>query len=210
MRGHHHHVLHLVVSTPAELITRVYPNGKLGGLAMDNQPPGALGEFVKVVVRVRRPPREFTFSGQIAWARRKASKQLQVSYGVDFAGDEDATVTRMLAFARDEVPADATRFERRVPVGLPIKLLHGNRTRKDWLTDLSHGGAFVRTWNPIEVDEIVELVIRPPSSLFSVHLNGRVAWVRRGGEAPGMGIEFLDLTGTLRRDVDKLIGRARA
>lgn len=201
--------MHLVVDTPGDLLARYYPNGKLGGLSVNGQPPGALGEFVRLTVRVRKPPREFVFDAQIAWARRKPSKQLHECYGVDFRAEDDATIGRMLAFARNEVSPESTRLERRIQLELPIKLLHGKTSRKERLADLSHGGAFVRTWDPIDVGEIVELVVRPPASLFSLHLKGRVAWVRRVGDAAGMGIEFYDLDGSLRRDVDKLLNLAR-
>lgn len=201
--------LHLIVAAPGDLLPRFYPNGKLGGLSLDGGWPGALGEFVKLTVRVRKPPREFVFQGQVAWARRKGSKQLVECFGVDFQPDDDTTLNRMLAFARNEVSAETTRLERRVEIELPIKLLHGKTSRRERLADLSHGGAFVRTWDPLDVDEVVELVVRPPSSLFSLHLKGRVAWVRRVGDASGMGIEFYDLDGSLRRDVDKLLARLR-
>lgn len=203
------HQLHLIVAAPGDLLPRFYPNGKLGGLSVDGGWPGALGEFVTLTVRVRKPPREFVFLGQVAWARRKGSKQLLECFGVDFQPDDDTTINRMLAFARNEVSAETTRLERRVEIELPIKLLHGKTSRRERLADLSHGGAFVRTWDPLDVDEVVELVVRPPSSLFSLHLKGRVAWVRRVGDASGMGIEFFDLDGSLRRDVDKLLARLR-
>lgn len=198
--------LHLIVSTPGDLLRRFYPNGKLGGVSLDGQPPGALGELVTVMVRVRKPPREFVFGGQVAWARRKGSKQLHECYGVDFRDDDDATIGRMLAFAREEVSAESTRLKRRVQVEFPIKLVHGKTSRRERLADLSHGGAFVRTWDPLNVDEVVELVVRPKAALFPLHLRGRVAWVRRVGDA-GMGIEFFDLDGSLRRDVDRLLGK---
>lgn len=203
------HTVQLVVPTPGDLLPRFYPNGKQGGLSVDGQPPGALGEFVKVTVRVRKPPREFTLTGQLAWARLKGSKQLHECYGVDFQPDDDGTIARMLAFARNELPAETMRHERRVQVELPIKLIHGGQSRRERLADLSYGGAFVRTWDPLEVDENVELVVRPPSSLFSLHFKGRVAWVRRLGEVSGMGVEFFDLDGGLRQAVDRLLGRGR-
>lgn len=203
------HQLHLIVAAPGDLLPRFYPNGKLGGLSVDGGWPGALGEFVTLHVRVRKPPREFVFLGQVAWARRKGSRQLLECFGVDFQADDDATISRMLAFARNEVSAETTRLERRVEIELPIKLLHGKTSRRERLADLSHGGAFVRTWDPLDVDEVVELVVRPPSSLFSLRLKGRVAWVRRVGDASGMGIEFFDLQGSLRRDVDRLLARLR-
>jgi Tfp pilus assembly protein PilZ len=197
--------LEIDVNRPSDLLPRVYPNGKLGGLTIRGAPPANLGEFLAVTVRVKKPSRAFSFVGQLAWARRKGSKQLSESYGIDFQPEDDATVARMLAFARNEVGPEATRLEARIPVAVAIKLIHGGQERREQLADVSYGGAFVRTWNVLDVDSLVEVVVRPKRALFSVRLSGRVAWVRKLGDSPGMGIEFFDLDGSLRQRVERLI-----
>ena len=197
----------LEVASPSDLLARHYPNGKLGGLSIEGLCPGALGEFVQLTVRVRRPSREFSLRGQLAWARHKGSKMLAECFGVDFMPEDDAVRLRLLAFARAEVSAYATRLEQRVQVELPVRVLHDGLVRKEFLADLSTGGALIRTSDPIGLGERVELVVRPRLSLLGVHVKGRVAWVRRTGQHPGMGIEFIDADGSARARVDRLLAR---
>jgi uncharacterized protein (TIGR02266 family) len=197
----------LTVGQPHELAERYYPNGKLGGLALDGKTPGPLGTEVQLTVQVRVPPRTFVVRGQLAWARHKAPRGQLASFGVDFLPEDDATRVRLLAFARSEVDATATRLEERLQVELPVRLVHDGTVRRELLADLSPGGAFVRTWNPLQPGEQVELALRPPRSLTTLHVKGRVAWARTTGDHPGMGIEFIDGPLEVRSKVQRLLAK---
>jgi uncharacterized protein (TIGR02266 family) len=206
----------LVVETPSELINRYYPNGKLGGLRVDGKRPAALGSSLTLTVKVKRPAREFNVRGQLAWVRHEAPRQ-PPSFGVDFLPAEDGTRVRLLAFARDEVPAEAVRAERRVPVELPVRLLHDGHERREVLADLSTGGAFVRTPDPLAAGELVQLFLKQPGSFAALRgtlsLKGYVAWSRNEGEQAGMGIEFVVDEATrakLQRLLARLDGRLSA
>jgi uncharacterized protein (TIGR02266 family) len=161
---------------------------------------------VTLVVQVKRPSREFAARGQVAW-RRVATQTQGADFGVDFLPTDDAALRRLLAFARSELAVEATRLEMRVPCELAVRVLHGGRVRHERLADLSHGGAFIRTWNPLPQSERVQLLLRPPMSLLPVQLNGRVAWVRKTGQHAGMGIEFIDTDGSGRALVERLVDR---
>jgi uncharacterized protein (TIGR02266 family) len=197
----------LTVGQPHELAERYYPNGKLGGLSVDGKAPGPLGMRVQLKVRVKKPARTFVVKGQLAWARHKAPRGQTAAFGVDFLPEDDATRVRLLAFARNELEEGATRLEDRLQVELPVRLVHEGTTRKEFLADLSAGGAFVRTWNPLEPGELVELSVRPPRSLMSLTLKGRVAWRRTTGQHTGMGIAFEDDGHGARERVEKLLAR---
>jgi Tfp pilus assembly protein PilZ len=164
-----------------------------------------LGDHVVLTVRVWRPPREFIVHGQLAWARRKASKQLGESFGIDFLASDEGRRGRLLAFARNELTDDLTRLEPRVQVELPVRVLFGGRSRSEFLADLSPGGAFIRTWAPLEPNLRVELLVRPPRSLLGLQLFGRVAWQRNAGADPGMGIEFLNNDLIVRERIKRLL-----
>lgn len=197
----------LSVAQPHDLVERYYPNGKLGGLSVEGQPPGALGQLVLLTVRVKKPVREFVLRGQLAWARHKAAKGQPASFGIDFLPEDDAVRVRLMAFARNEVGDASTRLDRRLQVELPVRLVHRGKARREFLADLSTGGAFVRTWNPIPNGEFVELFVRPPLSISSLHLPGYVVWTRGAGKDAGMGIEFLrdlELQGKLQKLLGKL------
>lgn len=197
----------LAVGQPHELAERYYPNGKLGGLTLEGKAPGSLGMLVQLTVQVKKPSRTFVVKGQLAWARHQAARGQTPAFGVDFLPEDDATRVRLLAFARDEVEDRATRLEDRLQVELPVRLVHEGTTRKEYLADLSAGGAFVRTWNPLQPGEQVELAVRPPRSLMSFSLKGRVAWTRTTGQHPGMGIAFDDDDGGARERVEKLLAK---
>ncbi len=202
----------LVVETPRELINRYYPNGRLGGLRVDGKRPTTLGANLVLLVKVKQPAREFTVHGQLAWVRHEAPRQ-PPSFGVDFLPAEDGTRTRLLAFARDEVPAEAVRVERRVQVELPVRLVHDGRERRETLADLSSGGAFVRTPEPLASGELVQLSLKPPGSFAALRgaltVKGYVVWSRPEGEQAGMGIEFV-VDETTRAKLLRLLARLDA
>ncbi len=197
----------LEVAEPRQVLERHYPNGRLGGLTIDGRPPGALGQHVVMTVRVKKPARDFAVHGQLAWARRKASKQLGESFGVDFLPSDDAVRLRLLAFARNELTDDVTRLEPRIAVELPARVIFGGRSRSEFLADLSPSGAFIRTWDPLEPGLHIELLVRPPRTILGLQLLGRVAWQRNAGTDPGMGIEFLNSDPIIRERIRRLLER---
>jgi uncharacterized protein (TIGR02266 family) len=196
----------LTVERPEELLASYFPNGKRGGLTIPGSPPGALGHKVRLLVKVQAPAREFELVGLIAW-RRKGSKTLAASWGMELLPEDDAVRERLLAFANKQVDSQALRVEPRRPVELTVKLVHGGGERKELLADLSTGGAFIRTRHPLSQGEPVELVVRPPLSFSSVTLAGRVAWARGGGPAAGMGVMFVDPSGAQKETLRKLLSK---
>lgn len=196
----------LDVASPAEILGRYFPNGKLGGLTVDGPSPSALGQLVELVVRVAQPPREFNLRGQLSWARHRGSRQLKECFGIDFLAHDDSS-QRLLAFARQDLGAHATRGEPRLTTELAVRITHNGFVRREFLADLSPGGAFVRSGNPLPVGEQAQLLLRPPGALTSMTLNSRVTWVRSTGSAPGMGLMFLDEDPKLRQRLDKLLSR---
>lgn len=196
----------LVVGSPVELAERYYPNGRLGGLAVPTRSPGALGQLVTLKVMVRRPSRVFLIHGQLAWVRHKPGPGQPAAFGVDFLPQDDATRRKLLAFARQEVSGDVVRAELRHQVELKVRLVHEGRERRELVADLSTGGAFVRTWNPLPVGASVQVSLRPPLSLSALALAARVAWVRLAGEHPGMGLEFEHDAASMRK-VRRLVAK---
>lgn len=196
----------LRVGSPAELAERYYPNGRLGGLSIEGKSPGALGQLVLLKVDVVRPARQFVLHGQLAWVRHKSGGPNQpTGFGIDFLPEDDATRVRLLAFARAEVPSDAIRADQRQQVELKVRMVHEGLQRKELVADLSPGGAFVRSWNPLPVGAKVELSLRLPLTFSALELKGHVAWVRRAGEHPGMGIEFVHENDGGRAKLEKVL-----
>ena len=116
-------------------------------------------------------------------------------------------VEHLLNVARNELTDDVTRLEPRMAVELPARIIFGGRSRSEFLADLSPSGAFIRTWDPLEPNLHVELLVRPPRSILGLQLLGRVAWQRNAGTDPGMGIEFLNNDPIIRERIRRLLER---
>ena len=82
------------------------------------------------------------------------------------------------------------------------------RSAEETTANLSRGGAYLRSWEPLEPGRRVVVAIDLASGR-ELQLTGRVVWTRRelrpvqirNVEAPGYGIEFL---GSSRRELDRL------
>ncbi len=185
------HAVRLEVALPADLLHRYYPNGRLGGLRVDGRPPGQLGQLVELFVTVEQPRREFALRGQLAWARYQTTDTQKESFGIDLQGDEEA-VHRLIQFANASLDAESLRAEPRLSVELPVRLVAHGVQRKEIAADLSLTGAFVRSGQPLEPGQTLELKLRAPGNLLSSSFKAKVRWSRRTGDATGMGLEFTD------------------
>jgi uncharacterized protein (TIGR02266 family) len=83
----------------------------------------------------------------------------------------------------------------------------------DWATDISRGGLFINTRNPLAVGTAVKLIIQLPGAEFPLDLSGRVTRVvdldERGGSPPGMAVEFLGVDAERRAGLEELVERLR-
>jgi uncharacterized protein (TIGR02266 family) len=194
----------LHVATPEELDSKFYPNGRLGGLAVEGPSPGSLGQQVKLTVVVRQPARRFEVQTQLAWARHKPGPNQPADFGLDFLAEDEGVRTRLLAFARQQLASGATRADFRHSVELEIRLVHEGEQRRELIADISRGGAFVSTENPLPVGAAVQFFLRPPRAFVSLELFATVVWVRTAGAHPGMGLQF-ETTRASREKLEKLI-----
>ncbi len=199
--------VNLSFPSPNDLRDRLYVNGRLGGVTIDGEPTRELGEEVRLFISFERPAREFVVHGRIAWVRRKASKNLGFSYGVDFVDAQGELALRLVAFAKNEVAEYAMRNQRRVVLEAKVTVQLGEVVRVERLVDLSLGGAFIRTETPMPQDSVVELKVRFPGALLSTRIKARVAWTRSSTPEPGMGLEFIDEDGQLRARLLKLLSK---
>jgi len=86
------------------------------------------------------------------------------------------------------------------------------RSVEETTANLSHGGAYLRSWEPLEAGRRVVVAI-DLSSGEEVQLTGRVIWTRRelrpvrtrDIEATGYGIEFFGLSSRELASLDRLI-----
>ncbi len=197
----------LTVGGPTELVSRYYPNGKWGGLTIEGACLGALGDRVTLTVTVLKPRLQVALDGKIGWARRKATRELNLAWGVDVADTSDVVWEKLLAVARQELQPEALRSAARIEVALPVRLSWANKESRETLIDLSVGGAFVRTHEAIPAGMQVGLAVRVPGALLATRLSGRVAWTRHIGAAPGIGIRFDAVSPDMQKIVQRLMER---
>jgi uncharacterized protein (TIGR02266 family) len=83
----------------------------------------------------------------------------------------------------------------------------------DWATNISEGGLFINTRNPLPVGTAVKLLIQLPGA-SSFQLDGRVTRVtefdNHANMVPGMGVEFTGVDDGRRREIEGIVERLRA
>src|SRR3954462_6069513 len=83
----------------------------------------------------------------------------------------------------------------------------------DWAVNISRGGIFINTRNPLAVGTTVRLIISLPDTAFPFDLSGRVARVNEfdnpSNQVPGMGIEFVDVNDEKRERIERFVERLR-
>jgi uncharacterized protein (TIGR02266 family) len=83
----------------------------------------------------------------------------------------------------------------------------------DWAVNISRGGIFINTRNPLEVGTTVRLIISLPDTAFPFDLSGRVTRVNHphnpSNHVSGMGIEFLDVEDDKRERIERFVERLR-
>src|SRR5690242_18479318 len=83
----------------------------------------------------------------------------------------------------------------------------------DWAVNISRGGIFINTRNPLAVGTTVRLIISLPDTAFPFDLCGRVMRVNEfdnpSNQVPGMGIEFIDVDEEKRVRIERFVERLR-
>ncbi len=84
----------------------------------------------------------------------------------------------------------------------------------DWAVNISRGGIFINTRNPLAVGSIVKLIISLPDAAFPFDLTGRVMRVhatdRQSSQVAGMGLEFIDVDEEKRARLERFVDRLRS
>ncbi len=86
------------------------------------------------------------------------------------------------------------RGEKRIPVELEVKYSTHQGFAIDWITNISKGGMFIKTENPLPVGTQLEIKFSVPEQDEIISAEGEVRWVAppSHGEfvVPGMGIKI--------------------
>ena len=90
-------------------------------------------------------------------------------------------------------PADK-RTAPRLPIALEVSYPSGEALRRDYISNLSSGGMFVKTRSPLPIGTEVTLEIAVGDEA-PLSLRGKVVWDRlfaQGGEPEGFGVRFIE------------------
>jgi len=93
----------------------------------------------------------------------------------------------------------STRKEPRILKGLSIKYKDKKSFVKAYTENISSGGLFIKTENPLKQGEQFMLKLQLPGLADTMKIKCEVAWLRKQSEATenssaGMGVEFIELT----------------
>jgi type IV pilus assembly protein PilZ len=103
-------------------------------------------------------------------------------------GDEDAV----------EPPAPQKRDNERKPIELKVEYQRLNAFFADYTKNISKGGTFIATENPLPIDTEFVFLLYVPNQKEPMRIAGRVKWIQtpddvvgKRGQSPGMGIRFI-------------------
>jgi type IV pilus assembly protein PilZ len=110
-----------------------------------------------------------------------------------------------------------SRTEQRYEVTIPVDCTTQHLFISNHVSNISRGGLFIRSEQPLPLNAEVSLEIRLPETGVRIRATGRVVWnydVPRGTSriVPGSGIRFIDMSAAdraaLESYLERLTGRA--
>jgi len=94
---------------------------------------------------------------------------------------------------------------------LRVRFLDEQALKDEYLQNISHGGIFIKTRHPKQLNEILDLNLTHPKTGENLHVEGEVVRIvseeesRRTGQPPGMGIRFVDVDEELAGKLKSLV-----
>lgn len=88
------------------------------------------------------------------------------------------------------------RSTRRVPCQISMSIRNGEQVYNSKTLDISHGGIFLATDEPLEIGTLIDMSFQIPSSPRPVNAVGKVAWVEKAPDGvsvtgrAGVGVKF--------------------
>jgi len=177
-----------------------------GGVFVETEDDFEVGEGLWLRFVFPGVPEGIDLGGTIAWRRlpTKWRSALQPGIGVAFDPDQDGPLGFILEHCRGQVDS-LRRKGRRIPVDFPVDIAFEGGWISGMARDISRGGVFVETGSPFELDELVDIRLRPERFDEPETLGARVAWRRSGGSSAGVGFEFRFTTPLRRRRLESLV-----
>jgi len=107
---------------------------------------------------------------------------------------------------------DNRRFEPRAPISLKVEYKRLNSFFADYTRNISRGGTFIRTQNPLPIGTAFVFELRIPRLEDALRIQGKVQWTVSEAEADaqddaeaGMGIGFVYGSEAERERVERVV-----
>jgi type IV pilus assembly protein PilZ len=112
-----------------------------------------------------------------------------------------------------KIGAENKRKATRLQHEIPIAYRSVGSFLSDWATDISQGGLFINTRNPLPVGTEVRILIQLPGEPRAASIDARVTRVSEYDNhhnlLPGMAVEFTALGPERRAELDQFVQRLR-
>jgi uncharacterized protein (TIGR02266 family) len=198
----HHAVL---AGTVADVLSRVREHGeRLDLLVIDLRLPQSRGvELVRTIRQASRVP-ILVFSGTIANADEV--RQLTALGVTGFINEYTAPTHILPALAPHLFPDSFNRRSSpRVALSITVSYRVESVIASAVCANVSKGGIFLRTMNPLPVGKRLRVRFRLPGSKREIDAEGVVAW---SDQRAGMGVQFLSLQHEEQAEIDGFVDRS--
>jgi uncharacterized protein (TIGR02266 family) len=97
----------------------------------------------------------------------------------------------------------------RAPIEIRVEYRTVGSFLSDWVVNISKGGMFINTENPLKVGAHVRLVFSLPGMPFMFDVNAEVKWSQtepsERQEFPGMGVEFVEIDERVQKRIETYV-----
>ncbi len=93
----------------------------------------------------------------------------------------------------------------RAPIELRVDYKRLNSFFADYTKNISRGGTFIATKNPLPIGTSFRFEISTPGLPAPFRLLGEVSWIRQDGPEAGMGIRFVFTDDAQRRELESQV-----
>jgi uncharacterized protein (TIGR02266 family) len=150
-----------------------------------------------------------------AKVRERAGSEAATGFWADFERDlrAQARISRVIAALADKSGSER-RATRRYAVRLAVRFGSVDQLRKEYATNISAGGMFIRTDQPPAMNEVVQVSIDLPGGGPPIEAKATVVHrvtpeeARVHGREAGAGVQFVEGDDRFRARIDQIIAEA--
>ncbi len=198
--------LQLSFTTREAFLACYFHQGPVGGLFI----PGVLnlgpGTEVTMNLVFKSDDRTLQTRGIVRWTRTRPAKNLPAGTGIELLASERRTRDLLLDFAHGRLVTWVRARAQRWPIAMTVRYQTESVLLTDLTDDISVGGLFIHTDEPLAVGTKLRLKLKAPGQWFSLTIQGEVAWRQAEGRR-GIGVHFLPANPREQQRIDRLIAR---